>query len=83
MPDSHVTMIIDKIATLEHKEDQRHEESMEAIRSIHRKQDTTNGRISKLERSSAYIKGAVAVIITLVLPILFMILTRIINNISL
>lgn len=82
MEDNHVQMVLDKISTLETKEDQRHDEQMEAIASVHRKQDKTNGRLGRLEKRQSFLSGGLAVITILVLPILFMILTRIINEIT-
>lgn len=55
---------------------------MSAIASVHRKQDKTNGRISTLEKRQAYLSGGLTVLTVLILPILFMVLTRIIGEIK-
>lgn len=78
----HTQMMLDKITTLESKENGRHFEQMEAIKGVHRKQDIANKRTTKLEKKQAYTQGALAVLTVIILPILFLILTRVINEIN-
>lgn len=53
------------------------------VRSIDKltaEQKTTNGRVKKLELRNQFLTGGLTVIIILILPILFIIATKIING---
>lgn len=74
--ENHVGLIIKKIETLERKVDKRNDETLEAIKSVHRKQDLTNGRIGRLEIWKGYLAGATAVIMFLLVSIIIPVLLK-------
>jgi hypothetical protein len=73
-------IILERMNGFENLLNQRFSAQHEIMQSLHRKVDLTNGRVTKQERWQAYIMGAVAILTTLILPILFIIAAKIING---
>lgn len=42
----------------------------EGFSGVHKRQDTTNSRLSKAEITMAYMKGAIAVVVAMVIPMI-------------
>lgn len=73
-------VIVERLDGLRQLMDQKFSGQHEIMQSLHRKVDHTNGRVMKLEKWRAYLAGAVAILMTLIVPILFMVLTRLIDK---
>lgn len=79
MSDPSNSVLFERINGIDRLINQRFDSQDQRITSLHDKANATNGRVKSLEKYQWGIMGAVAIITTLVLPVLFMIAAKYIN----
>jgi hypothetical protein len=68
-------------ALLEHRLNELQEQIEEGFRGVHERQDITNGKVQKNTEWRIYITGAMAVLMTFVVPLIFIIVKQYIERI--
>ena len=75
--------IDERFLTLEQKMEERHADQIQYLQRIEGQTTKTNGRVNKLENWQAYIKGGLAVIVLLLVPIAIYFIQQTLSDASL
>lgn len=74
MSETNLDVIVERLENLKQQNEKDHDEMREAIATVLAEQRKTNGSITSLKLTRAWMKGAIAVLTAIVVPVAFILI---------